>query len=417
MNYYDTEFHRNIKLFNISEKLLKEIINETFIEYNIHNEDMFDEKDYNNIKSVILDLYNNIHSSSNKSEDYSDILDDVIDELLLLRISERSPNYSENDISELTDKIKYLDTLEQPEQRTPEWYEFRQNRITASDFGIAYDMNPYTDKNKIILKKCGHEEPFVGNSAIKHGVKYEDVAIKIYEQRNNVSVSEYGCISHPTVPFIGASPDGICNYNSKNKNYIGRMLEIKCPKSRKLDGFVPPYYFLQVQGQLETCELEYCDFLECIIKEYNNRDEFMNDVKPDCNHNYRECGMEKGVLIELYDIDNNKSIYSYAAYKNCLDEVSIQKWEESIFKHCEENKNLEYIGITYWKLTQYSCILVKRDKELWNDMVSKLQVIWDKILYHRDNGVDDILKLKKQRKNKNDVSFGKEYNVAFLDDD
>ena len=174
---------------------------------------------------------------------------------------------------------------------------------------------------------------------------------------------------------------------------------------------------MQVQGQLETCELEYCDFLECIIKEYNNRDEFMNDVKPDCNHNYRECGMEKGVLIELYDIDNNKSIYSYAAYKNCLDEVSIQKWEESIFKHCEENKNLEYIGITYWKLTQYSCILVKRDKELWNDMVSKLQVIWDKILYHRDNGVDDILKLKKQRKNKNDVSFGKEYNVAFLDDD
>ena len=44
MNYYDTEFHRNIKLFNISEKLLKEIINETFIQYNIHNEDMFDEK-------------------------------------------------------------------------------------------------------------------------------------------------------------------------------------------------------------------------------------------------------------------------------------------------------------------------------------------------------------------------------------
>ena len=62
MNYYDTEFHRNIKLFNISEKLLKEIINETFIEYNIHNEDMFDEEDYNNIKSVILDLYKNIHS-------------------------------------------------------------------------------------------------------------------------------------------------------------------------------------------------------------------------------------------------------------------------------------------------------------------------------------------------------------------
>ena len=35
------------------------------------------------------------------------------------------------------------------------------------------------------------------------------------------------------------------------------MLEIKCPKSRKLNGFVPEYYLAQVQGQLEVCDLEY----------------------------------------------------------------------------------------------------------------------------------------------------------------
>ena len=30
------------------------------------------------------------------------------------------------------------------------------------------------------------------------------------------------------------------------------MLEIKCPKSRVINEFVPSYYELQVQGQLEV---------------------------------------------------------------------------------------------------------------------------------------------------------------------
>ena len=127
------------------------------------------------------------------------------------------------------------------------------------------------------MKKCGVEEPFTPGAAIIHGVKYEDVAISIYEKRNRVNVKEYGCIPHPTIPFLGASPDGICYYDSENKEYIGRMLEIKCPKSRKLNGFVPEYYLAQVQGQLEVCDLEYCDFLECNIEEVSEQDFFNNN--------------------------------------------------------------------------------------------------------------------------------------------
>ena len=40
-----------------------------------------------------------------------------------------------------------------------------------------------------ICKKCGHEEPWKPGPAIEHGVKYEDVAVMIYELRNNVEVS------------------------------------------------------------------------------------------------------------------------------------------------------------------------------------------------------------------------------------
>ena len=57
------------------------------------------------------------------------------------------------------------------------------------------------------------------------------------------------------------------------------MLEIKCPKSRNITGIIPPIFFAQVQGQLEVCDLEYCDFLECqILREYNSKKEFFEDT-------------------------------------------------------------------------------------------------------------------------------------------
>ena len=50
------------------------------------------------------------------------------------------------------------------------------------------------------------EMPFQTNSAIQHGVKYEDVAIYMYELRNDVSVKEYGCIPHKEYSFVDCTP-------------------------------------------------------------------------------------------------------------------------------------------------------------------------------------------------------------------
>ena len=56
---------------------------------------------------------------------------------------------------------------------------------------------------------------------------------------------------------------------------VGRMLEIKCPLTRKIktsgevDGEIcPHYYYCQVQQQLECCDLEYCDFWQCSLQEF-----------------------------------------------------------------------------------------------------------------------------------------------------
>ena len=46
------------------------------------------------------------------------------------------------------------------------------------------------------------------------------------------------------------------------------MVEIKCPPKRKFTKTVPDIY-LQVQGQLEVCDLD-DDFLSSKIEEYNH---------------------------------------------------------------------------------------------------------------------------------------------------
>ena len=103
------------------------------------------------------------------------------------------------------------------------------------------------------------EKPFEPNPITEWGVKYEDVAIMFYEELYNVKILDFGCIPHPEFDAFGASPDGICD-DTGNDEYIARMVEIKCPPKRKFTKTVPSHYLMQVQGQLEVCDLDECDF-------------------------------------------------------------------------------------------------------------------------------------------------------------
>jgi putative phage-type endonuclease len=314
------------------------------------------------------------------------------------RIPHQQPELSAEEIEKIHKQIKRLDAIPLPAQRTPEWHAFRDARITASDFGTAVGKNPYSNKTQLIKKKCGESKPFYPGPAIFHGVKYEDVAIYVYERRNKVKVNEYGCIPHPTLDFIGASPDGICCPTSENRNYIGRMLEIKCPFSRVLDGSVPEHYHLQVQGQLEVCELEYCDFLQCIIKEINKTEWFEN-VKEDGNHNYQKNDMEKGIVIEYYDTKMKKNGFIYSTYSVCENESNITPWIDLNIDLILDNNN-DFVAINYWILKEYDCILVKRDRTLWRWLETELRQIWNEILAYKKTG--NIVVHKDKNKDKDE---------------
>lgn len=291
------------------------------------------------------------------------------------------------------DRLKYLreqvariKKMPQPEQRTQEWYDFRDERITASDFATALGEHPHGDQLKLLLRKVTYDRTFFTNSAILWGVKYEDVAIQIYEHRNKEHVVEYGCISHPYYKWLGASPDGITD--------DGIMLEIKCPSSRQITGEIPSYYWCQVQGQLEVCELDRCDFLECKLKEYDSRAEYEAD-----NHNghyfYNKFGMEKGAVVEYYKKDTKSLKFDYLPLAIMGDELDLAI-EESKKKFL--NDNIIFSGVDYWYLEEVSCIPIYRNQEWFHSKIPTFQSFWDKVIKYRELGGKACEKYVKEQK-------------------
>jgi putative phage-type endonuclease len=138
-------------------------------------------------------------------------------------------------------------------QRTQQWHDIRKEKITASNCATILELNPYKTKQEFIknMKSSIICEP---NEAMQWGIDNEQVAIQKYEKLYNTTVYEFGLIVHENIKWLGASPDGICSN--------GKMVEIKCPRWRKISNITPHYIWVQIQIQLEVCDLEECDLFE-----------------------------------------------------------------------------------------------------------------------------------------------------------
>lgn len=287
-------------------------------------------------------------------------------------------------------KLLALPTME---QRTPEWFEMRKNMITASSAAAAIGEGHFENKKDFILKKCGKGKKFTGNKYTEWGVKYEQVATRLYELRTNTTIHEFGVLPHPTYSFLGASPDGISTK--------GVMLEIKCPYSRKITGIVPHHYWIQIQLQLEVCNLDVCDFLECKIEEYKNVKEYMEDsdtIEPSLLYEGCDIPMiqtkekkEKGVVL-TYKTPEGENRYFHSELG--ITEKEIYEWEKKIQQEVPIfwKKN----ATTYWKFAYFSCVRVVRDKEWFSKTLPKFEETWNQIIHYRKVGCDDLFPKKKK---------------------
>ena len=317
-------------------------------------------------------------------------------------------------LQEQFDKLK---NLPQPEQRTKEWFDYRHNRITASDTASAIDENPYEPVESFILKKCDPEHKFLDNANVYHGKKYEPIATLIYEHIYNSKVTEFGALPSDRYQILGASPDGICSNQTldyKFSNMLGTMLEIKCTVMRqiytsgKIAGHICPfYYYCQVQQQLECCDLDKCDFWQCKISEYKNRTAYFVD---DCNNTEHTIGtnsekveidnsIKKGIILKFLpkvwtpefdgDIIEWKSKFLYPPKLN-MDEIEYDNWVVNTLSNWQTTypelaSQCYFEKVVYWKLEASHNVVIDRDIKFFQNILPILNDTWSKVLYYRQN--------------------------------
>lgn len=337
----------------------------------------------------------------------------------------------DNEDNIMKHKIQSLREIPQPVQRTPEWYKFRWNLITASSAWKAFGTQ--SSINQLIYEKCKPlpefnktEETNITDDNIKivdmitddvktpdikmvntnttlhWGQKYEPLSVMLYEHIYNSKVEDFGCIQHPKYNFIGASPDGIV-IDSTTGRY-GRMLEIKNIVNREINGIPKKEYWIQMQLQMEVCDLDECDFLETKFVEYPDYNSYVTDSMIG---KYNEVefnsytttanGDYKGIIIYFHKSEGSPH-YEYMPLTYWTPDV-VKQWEETtIQKYESEPYNYMFVKFIYWKLEKLSCVLVLRNKEWFKNNIGQLEKVWNIIEKERISGYEHRAPVRKVKK-------------------
>jgi putative phage-type endonuclease len=328
------------------------------------------------------------------SDDDEDVINDLIDEAFIIFIDtfQLTRSYVGKNIStsNVTDKlmkqIDYLRSKPQPQQRTKEWYEFRHTIISASNAYKAFGSQ--SEINQLVYEKCQplklvNNPVYVNiNTPFHWGQKYEPMSVLIYEHMFKTKIEDFGCLQHDKYSFLGASPDGI-NIDPKSDR-PGRMLEIKNIVNREINGNPKKEYWIQMQLQMEVCDLDQCDFLETKFVEYENYTAYCEDV----------TDKQKGFMMYFCNSGGNP-VYIYKPV-DLVDLDEIAKWEEETI---EQYQHLTWIKNCYWKLDIMSCVLVMRNQKWFEDNIATLESVWKTIEQERVTGYEHRAPKKRVKHN------------------
>lgn len=162
-----------------------------------------------------------------------------------------------------------------------------------------------------------------------------------------------------------------------------------------------------MQLQMETCDLDECDFLETRFKEYENEEQF-----------YEDNTKNKGVILHFverlsigctmgdttdttggYMLAQQQSggpKYVYMPLDIELTKESIEKWIEE--QRLKIRRSWSIYTVNYWRLDQYSCVFVERNRKWFQSAVSIIENAWNTILKERVSGYEHRAAKKRVQK-------------------
>lgn len=134
----------------------------------------------------------------------------------------------------------------------------RFGRITASVVPAILRSDPYHSRKWAWRVITGREPIRKPGWDAKRGLTHEEDAIAVVEAQLAVLALPGRFVPHRDIGWLGSSPDGFIREEYAGfKYYI--PVEAKCPRGIHID--VPPWYYDQVQTQLECCNCPYGYFV------------------------------------------------------------------------------------------------------------------------------------------------------------
>ena len=264
----------------------------------------------------------------------------------------------------LQEKIQsLLETYGQNDQRTDAWHSKRGEMLTASEIYKALSDATPSQKHEIIMGKLvprpRTEGP--GPRALVWGTRFEPIAKDIYASFSDIplKIVDTTCIPHPTVSFLGASPDGIILTEGERN---GRLVEFKCPISRAFsdDTPVPTTYYHQMQLQMECTGLDLCEYIEFQFR----------------TPSYSEWVDSKASFKGFYAVSDDELSVKY---KDLQDRRDPSTWRKEVLETSDD------WNLVFWTLEKYRMKLVEHEKDWLEKNLESITQVWNTIVEHRQN--------------------------------
>lgn len=275
----------------------------------------------------------------------------------------------------------------QTPQHSADWYSQRRNRLTASEFSQILTGSRGRLQRSKVAEAAGDRPSQAPVSlasgdgdmvATSWGHRYEPIVREIYEQELagvGTVCDSLGRFTHADYEWLSASPDGLVTTGP----LAGRLLEIKAPKTRQPGTYVPFDYYVQMQVQMEVCNLDAVDFVEAQIGQY-----VLDGVYADST--LEPVVIPKGTkwmgLLAVYgNLDDPGSwVYRYSKAVEDIEDACLPE------PATDSNGNpLPLLESTIWWLKGWYPRTVLRNQEWWSSIGKPAaELFWAEVLSLRE---------------------------------
>ncbi|CAM9112382.1 unnamed protein product, partial [Ectocarpus sp. 12 AP-2014] len=157
----------------------------------------------------------------------------------------------------MNSSIKRIIEFPKISQRTPEWYEYRKKRVTASEASTIIAQGKGYDR--VFEQKVGIRDSSVSSQYMTIGTENEQAVVELYRDKypDEEVFHDLSIIPHRTLDYVAASLDA-CTASGINVE-IKTMFKDDFVKVSKM-------YFDQVQLQMEVADLDKTHLVQHYIR-------------------------------------------------------------------------------------------------------------------------------------------------------